>query len=353
MKRVVLSVALLIVCAGLVVSLSSESSGMLGASSSGCTCHNAVASNNTTILVSGMPSGAGSYVPGNTYAVAVTVSNPSKIAAGINLSVQNGMISNLMPGLQFASGSTKEITHLTPQSFNGGTFKIFTFDWTAPATSGMPIGFKVSALAVDGALSVTNDEWNNVISFLPLGVEVSSFEIKPTANKVLLQWKTSSENTIKYFVIERSEDGVKFDSIGYALANGGLQLGRTYSGEDQPKYTGNYHYRIKLRYANGTVSYTAVKLAKFDNGAQFDFITYPNPSTASNGLLNINAFNCKASELQVLITDVKGNLLVDKKYKAQLGTNYISCFTGLQAGVYLVSVNDGNRLGKQKKWLLQ
>jgi Secretion system C-terminal sorting domain len=354
MKRVVLSLVLLVACAAIVVSLSSEKTGMVGQSAAGCTCHGASANTNTTILVSGIPSGAGSYLPGNTYAVAITVSNTSKLAAGLNLKVQNGTISNLMPGLQFAAGSTTEITHTWPQSFNGGTFKIFTFDWTAPATGGLPIGLRLSALATDGGLSVTGDEWNNVISFLPLGVEVTTFDVKSTANNVYLQWKTSSENNIKNFVVERSTNGLKFDSIGTVTANGGPQLGRTYSFDEQPKYTGDYHYRIRLNYNNATASYTAVKLVKFNNGAPFDFILYPNPSMAAgNSILNVNAFNCKASELQLIVRDIKGNLIVDKKYKAQAGTNYITYISGLDAGMYLVQVNDGNKRGVERKWVVQ
>jgi hypothetical protein len=354
MKRVVLMIVLLMACSAIVVSLSSESSGMLGQSVNGCTCHGASASTNTTILVSGIPSGAGSYLPGNTYAVAVTVSNSSKLAAGLNLSVQNGVISNLMPGLQFASGSSTEITHTAPQSFNGGTYKIFTFDWTAPTTAGLPIGLRLSGLATDGGLSVSGDEWNNVISFLPLGVEVTAFDAKATANKVYLQWKTSSENNISNFVVERSEDAIKFDSVGTVSANGSPQLGRTYSFEEQPKHTSDYHYRIRLNYNNATASYTAVKLVKFNNGAPFDFIVYPNPSMASsNSILNVNAFNCKASELQLIVRDIKGNLIVDKKYKSHAGTNYITYVSGLDAGIYLVQVNDGLKRGVERKWVVQ
>jgi hypothetical protein len=323
------------------VGSTSYSTGLSGGAVGGCSCHGANSAA-TSIIVSGLPSGAVSYIPGSTYAVSVSVSNAIMNAAGITASVGAGNFANLGANLQYGSG-TQEIMHTAAKSFGGSTFTTFQFDWVAPATAGLLIDFQVSANAVNLDGGTSGDEWNSGVFFLPLELEFSSFQVQPAANQVKLVWNTIREKDIQKFVIERSADGVQFDSIGVVIANGDPQTGREYLFIDKPKHTSFYYYRFSVGHkTTNNVTYGPTKVIKFDNGANFDFIAFPNP-VAKDGKLNLNLFNCKAGISSVEILDMRGDTIYKNIYNTQNGTNYLDLTAKLSPGNYTILVTDGTQ----------
>ena len=94
---------------------------------------------------------------------------------------------------------------------------------------------------------------------------------------IAVNWKTTAENNIKKYVVEKSVDDITFNAIGTKdiLINNGAEA--TYIFKDEFPFAGNNFYRIKIEYLNGAIKYSeVVKIAidKIVSGISL----YPNPT---------------------------------------------------------------------------
>ncbi|MBC7485832.1 MAG: T9SS type A sorting domain-containing protein [Cytophagaceae bacterium] len=94
----------------------------------------------------------------------------------------------------------------------------------------------------------------------PTPVTLIDFSIYKEDNNSFLNWQTSNEINTKEFIIERSLDGIKFDSIGFTLA---INKGQ--------KNT-NYNYIIPI--INNESSYYRLKILDFDGYMEYSNIVY-------------------------------------------------------------------------------
>lgn len=137
--------------------LTSNSGGITGVSTTGCTCHGS-ASSNTTTMLSGLP--LNGWVAGTTYTLTLTVSNSTKVSAGFDFTVDKGTFSNAPTGTAITS-TNMEIRHTSPKTISSGSTS-WTFNWTAPTTSTSTLAiFKVSGLAANGSGNFNGDEWSS------------------------------------------------------------------------------------------------------------------------------------------------------------------------------------------------
>ena len=108
----------------------------------------------------------------------------------------------------------------------------------------------------------------------PLPAKYISFDVQVKADKtVSLRWKTGDETNIDHFEIERSADGINWNS----LANVFPQLSREYSYTDLSPDEGINYYRVKEADIDGTFFYSTVKSVMLENETKF--LIWPNPAS--------------------------------------------------------------------------
>lgn len=89
---------------------------------------------------------------------------------------------------------------------------------------------------------------------------VHTFSVREEpANKVLLQWQTSSETDVARFEVLRSGDGTTFSSIGQVTAVGNSTTTSRYNFTDQTPLPGINYYQVKMVKSNNAESYTDVQ----------------------------------------------------------------------------------------------
>ncbi len=309
---------------------------------SGCSCHGS-ANINTVISVLGLPSSG--YTPGQVYPVNVLIENQTMASVGINLAVNIGTISNLGAGL--TSVNATSIRHSSPAALVGGEHT-FTFNWTAPSSGSTNLTLNASVNAVDGTGGTGGDQWNSFVSTTPLSLSYIQFNAIAKANQVNLTWQTTKEEDITYFIIERSEDGVKYDSIDIVKSLGNATTGSEYSYIDKPAHSNEYYYRVIILSASGNKMYAPTQKITFNNGASLDFILFPNPS-GNKGKLNINLFNNRSKNVSLNVFLQNGNLVHSQNQPVKNGTNYLELHTVLPKGYYLMELktSDNNTLTKK------
>ncbi|MDR2963258.1 MAG: leucine-rich repeat domain-containing protein [Bacteroidales bacterium] len=100
--------------------------------------------------------------------------------------------------------------------------------------------------------------WSIVSSVSLLPVELTTFTAVRSGVSVTIQWSTHSETNNDYFSVERSADGVNFQSIGEVAGAGTTTVAHRYSLIDYAPLTGISYYRLRQSDYNGTLSYSRV-----------------------------------------------------------------------------------------------
>jgi len=137
-----------------------------------------------------------------------------------------------------------------------------------------------------------------------LPVELMEFEAVQEVDEVYLQWMTVSEVNASHFVVERSVDGIDFESMTTVNCRGGEELKSTYSAKDTKPYYGTNFYRLKIVDRDGSYEYPPVKVAKFEVIPVVSL--YPNPVSE---FLNLEVGGEADGEGTIEIYDRGGQLL--------------------------------------------
>lgn len=109
-----------------------------------------------------------------------------------------------------------------------------------------------------------------------LPVELLNFEAEVQQKQVLLHWQTASEQNNAFFDIERSNDGVHFESIGSQPGNGTTKEVHNYSFIDEKPLLGMNYYRLKQNDIDGNFEYS--KIISEDFKPKISFEISPNPT---------------------------------------------------------------------------
>lgn len=184
----------------------SNSAGIAGKSTTGCGgngCHQA--SSNTTIDVTGIPTSG--FKHDSIYTMTLSVSNPIKLKAGFDLTVNRG---ELLAGQGFSLNGTKEILHNAPKNIVAGNVT-WEFQWKAPSSGDSAVVFFVAANAVDANTHPSNDEFetnNFLFDAIPSVTSIQELDIQtincyPNPASSILCCKNVNENgTSQFYIVD-------------------------------------------------------------------------------------------------------------------------------------------------------
>ena len=122
-----------------------------------------------------------------------------------------------------------------------------------------------------------NDLYFKIEAVGALPVELTSFIVSPTENRVVLNWDTKSETNNAGFEIEKSFDGQEWQTIGSVTGYGDSSTPVSYSFTDRTPNPGKNYYRLKQIDYSGTFMYSSVQVARLDYIEEAKI--YPNPAT--------------------------------------------------------------------------
>ncbi len=142
---------------------------------------------------------------------------------------------------------------------------------------------------------------------LTLPVELVSFQAVKQNEEALLKWITATEINSDYFLVERSANGILFETLGSVSAAGNSTLAIDYSFTDRNPIIGVNYYRLKLVDQDGDYSYSQVEAVKFvsDN---LTLSIRPN-LVSTKTTLTINQI--LTADAQVEILDMLGRKVMD------------------------------------------
>jgi hypothetical protein len=161
---------------------------------------------------------------------------------------------------------------------------------------------------------------------MPGGQSIVSFTATvQESNKVLLQWDAATVGEGDYFIIERSQDGSQYQTIGVISAAGS---GGHYELTDGTAPNGSDFYRIKYTARAGAPVYS--KIMELNLSGAVDFKFYPNPV---DKLFIVRTEH--TIDLQII--DAAGSVRLSKRLQSGIQVVNVS---SLERGVYILRVTD-------------
>jgi hypothetical protein len=165
-----------------------------------------------------------------------------------------------------------------------------------------------------------------------LPVTLLSFEVASEGAYVKVQWSTIEEKEADYYAIERSTDGVSFETIGMLKAANSSAL-TEYDYIDYTPYTGTSYYRLRQADFDGSIQYSSIR--KINRHAQNTSV-YPNPFSESSTLV-IASEHDEPRTVQVL--DLSGKEIMTENITGKSSWEFGH---SLAAGVYLLRVSSNH-----------
>lgn len=112
-----------------------------------------------------------------------------------------------------------------------------------------------------------------------LPIQLTAFHVIQKENNTYLSWTTASELNNKGFEIQRSRDGIIWESISFVAGGGNSNTPLHYSYTDiVSDVAGIYYYRLRQVDFDGQFELLPVRSVSFEGKRHSDISWYPNPS---------------------------------------------------------------------------
>lgn len=179
----------------------------------------------------------------------------------------------------------------------------------------------------------------------PLPVQFISFTGRLNGADVLLDWKTASETNVKHYEVQRSVDGINYQSIGIVEA-ANTSGTHQYSYKDKNVSDLGYlrvYYRLSEIDNDNHFSYSKEVSISIPNQPN-SIVFYPNP-VAGQGQMRIIV--SRGEKMQWRLFDNTGRIIKQATANLVTGTNSVPVnLGGLAAGVYYIELK-GETINKR------
>jgi hypothetical protein len=191
------------------------------------------------------------------------------------------------------------------------------------------------------------EDYRVPVDLYPLAATLISFDAKKTNdNKVRLSWSANEETSFIAYEVQRSRDGIDWNTIGFVS---GSQINglRSYTFMDDQPYKGVSYYRLSLGEGTGGNKYSAVRSVTIN-----DF--FSSVSIAPNPAINHTTITIVNSSVQVTalikVLNMHGNELYSQKTIIRPGDNPVNLpiQDSWPSGMYMVQVTSNGETTNKK-----
>lgn len=219
-------------------------------------------------------------------------------------------------------------------TFTTPGWKQETVDLAAYAGQTIQIGFE----GVSDYGNVIGIDDIEVKSGCPVPVTLVDFNAQRKGKINKLSWTTAQEINTSRFIVERSNDGRNFTSIGTVNASGNSNSSVSYTFNDQSPVKGSNYYRLKIVDNDNQYRFSAIRNIRNEGTA--DVAIYPNPA---GGTLNLQINADDNDKALISVSDMSGKTVATMQSNINEGNNQLSMnISNLSTGSYLVKIHLNN-----------
>lgn len=152
-----------------------------------------------------------------------------------------------------------------------------------------------------------------------------------------IRWTTASETNNDYFIVQKTRDGINFETVCLVNGAGTSSTENSYQAFDYTPYMGTSYYRLIEVDNNGLHAPGNYAMVDFSAVVKPSAIIYPNPGNG-NAVLVMNGV--AEQEVRIMMTDIDGRILYTKEYTSEFSHSEVSLpfADSLSAGVYVIHV---------------
>jgi len=218
-------------------------------------------------------------------------------------------------------------------------------EWASEGNGGTT-GTTASGTLVSGSSCTTPAAVTNFSPFTlasttsdnPLPIELLSFEVTKCGFSACISWQTSTEVNNDFFTVERSKDGISWESIDEIKGAGNSTSALNYETTDYKPYQGISYYRLKQTDFDGKFTYSKVEDLEINGIENGQTIVYPIPAidqiTIKGELIEVEKFRIFTTSGLDVTSKVK--VLNNNKLSLNLDVRR------LQQGVYIIRTPNSN-----------
>ncbi|MBS1738624.1 MAG: T9SS type A sorting domain-containing protein [Bacteroidetes bacterium] len=164
---------------------------------------------------------------------------------------------------------------------------------------------------------------------------VSQFDLNLVKkdNQLVLHWQTKGELNSKGFEVQKSKDGVSFETISFVNSTSINGAEASYQYADNAPYNGKNYYRLKQVDQDQNYKFSPVRFIDFSTAGYVK--VFPNPVEE---ILNINT-NINFERATLNITDMKGQVILKTNISGS-GTITVP-LNKFVPGMYVARISDG------------
>lgn len=216
-------------------------------------------------------------------------------------------------------------------SYDGYKYRIRVGTTTTNLTSG------VCALYNDVDIITINVEPSCAV----LPVEILQFNVQLKDDHSFLTWKAKQELNLTDYIIERSNDGINFISIGKVDVKGAGMLEVQYMFTDITPVYGKVYYRLRMAATEGGTKFSNVLFVQPGQLKLFEVSNIVNPITSK---LSFQVTTYQSEKVDIQLMDRAGRSILNRKLNINKGGNAIllDVPSQLQTGSYLLRIVSKN-----------
>ncbi len=218
----------------------------------------------------------------------------------------------------FSNGGT---TLISPSATNGGSNTVtFNVDFT------------------DGQYYTLGSIESDALPITLISFEVNKYK----DDQVKLDWVTASEINNAFYTIERSTDGVNFETVANIDGAGNSSSLLYYTFVDVNPINGTSFYRLKQTDFGGEFDFSEIRSVKVERQFDASFSAYPNPVVQGDKLkISYTVENDQALRLTVLNT--RGQVILNEKRDVKVSEDFFELATSqMNKGLNLIRILDQN-----------
>ena len=186
------------------------------------------------------------------------------------------------------------------------------------------------------------NEYDMALTTGGLPIKLAEFTATPNGNQIDIKWTTSTEVNNSYFTIERTTNGLTYETVAVVQGAGNSDVVKNYSAVDKSPIEGVSYYRLRQTdYDGNSQTFPLVSVSFSQNAASGISIQnmYPNPFK-TNFTINFECDNAGSVTMEIM--NMNG-MVVDKAFiNTQKGYNSYNYTNGymLTTGTYIIYITN-------------
>ena len=217
------------------------------------------------------------------------------------------------------------------QYWNGTTNPIY---WEPRTTTTVTGSDYVSSTTTNNTLMLIYIEVTLGSTDNPLPVEYLSFKAFCNNSINTITWQTVSENNNLGFNIEKSNDGIEWENLGFVAGNDNTNAVSSYYFNDNFPYSPITYYRLQQIDYDGQSNYSSIiSITCNQENTEEEIVPLYN-----NGQLILNIYGNINNNYKIIVTNAIGQLIVSKHIQLENSIQSINIDGDFAQGIYYISL---------------